>query len=236
MSGNAIIDAATPMRERILKTAYEMLIVLGADASKKMTAAAGLFTMDGKTVDFRKVVAECWFRRLKMSEQGWYAAPRTTFKMEDGQGDAYVIYSYSADAAEVEVDLKTGVCRVKKIWAAYDVGRIVNPRLAVGQAQGGILQGMSWALYENLVYKNGIMVNPNFTDYVMATSADKPEYDITFIEKPYAGGPYKAKGMGEVPLIGVAPAVANAIKNACGARVNSVPLLPEKVWRELKKA
>ncbi|MBI4350514.1 MAG: xanthine dehydrogenase family protein [Elusimicrobia bacterium] len=235
MSGNAIIEAAAPLRERIFKTAFSLLSAAGADASKKMVAAGGIFSMGGKSVDFRKVVAECWFRRLKMSEQGWYAAPRTTFRMEDGQGDAYVIYSYSADAAEVEVDLKTGVAKVKKIWAAYDVGRIVNPRLAVGQAQGGILQGMSWALYENLIYKNGIMVNPNFTDYVIATTADKPEYDITFIEKPYAGGPYKAKGMGEVPLIGVAPAVANAIKNACGARVNSVPLLPEKIWKELKK-
>lgn len=234
MSGNAIIEAAASIRERIFKTAFSLLTAMGA--SGKMTAAGGLFSMGGKSVDFKKVVAECWSRRLKMSEQGWYAAPRTTFRMEDGQGDAYVIYSYSADAAEVEVDLKTGVARVKKIWAAYDVGRIVNPRLALGQAQGGILQGMSWALYENLIYKNGIMVNPNFTDYVIATTADKPEYDITFIEKPYAGGPYKAKGMGEVPLIGVAPAVANAIKNACGARVKSVPLLPEKIWRELKKA
>ncbi len=235
MSGNAIIEAASPIRERIFKTAFAMLIAAGADASKKMTASRGLFSMGGKTVDFRTVVAECWFRRFKMSEQGWYAAPRTTFKMEDGQGDAYVIYSYSADAAEVEVDLKTGVARVKKIWAAYDVGKIVNPRLAVGQAQGGILQGMSWAMFENLVYKNGIMLNPNFTDYVIATTADKPEYDITFIEKPYAEGPYKAKGMGEVPLIGVAPAVANAIADACGARVRSVPLLPEKVWAALRK-
>ncbi|MCX5786637.1 MAG: xanthine dehydrogenase family protein molybdopterin-binding subunit [Elusimicrobia bacterium] len=235
MSGNAIIDAAGPLRERIFKTAFDLLVLKGARASGPMTAARGVFSMGGKSVTFREVTAECWNRRHKMSEQGWYAAPRTTFKMEDGQGDAYVIYSYSADAAEVEVDLKTGVTKVLKIWAAYDVGKIVNPRLATGQAQGGILQGMSWALYENLVYKNGIMVNPNFTDYVLATTADKPEYDITFLEKPYAGGPYKAKGMGEVPLIGVAPAVANAIANACGARVRSVPLLPEKVWKELKK-
>ncbi|OGR68322.1 MAG: hypothetical protein A2081_01885 [Elusimicrobia bacterium GWC2_61_19] len=235
MSGNAIIEAATPIRERVFKTAYDMLIAEGADASKPMLAAGGLFSMGGKVVDFKKVAAGCWDRRQKMSEQGWYAAPRTTFKMEDGQGDAYVIYSYSADAAEVEVDLRTGVAKVKKIWAAYDVGKIVNPRLAMGQAQGGILQGMSWAMFENLVYKNGIMVNPNFTDYVIATTADKPEYDIIFIEKPYAEGPYKAKGMGEVPLIGVAPAVANAIKNACGARVRSVPLLPEKIWNEIKK-
>jgi len=235
MSGNAIIEAATPIRERIFKTAYELLTAQGADASRPMTAAGGVFSMGGRSVDFRKVVTGCWDRRLKMSEQGWYVAPRTTFRMEDGQGDAYVIYSYSADAAEVEVDLKTGVLKVKKIWAAYDVGKIVNPRLALGQAQGGILQGMSWTVYENLVYKNGIMVNPNFTDYVIATTADKPEYDIIFVEKPYMQGPYHAKGMGEVPLIGVAPAVANAVKNACGARINSVPLLPEKIWKGMKK-
>ena len=138
-------------------------------------------------------------------------------------------YSYSADAAEVEVDLRTGVTKVLKIYAAYDAGRLINPRLAEGQVQGGILQGMSWALYENLVYKNGIMLNPNFTDYVMATTADKPEYDIVFMEKPYAEGPNKAKGLGEVPLLGVAPAVGNAVRNASGVRVRSVPILPEKV-------
>lgn len=235
MSGNAIIDAATPLRERIFKTAFDLLTAKKADASRKMVAAGGTFTMGEKSVEFKEVAAECWKRRLKMCEEGWYTAPRTSFKNESGQGDAYVIYSYSADAAEVEVDLRTGVLKVRKIWAAYDVGKIVNPRLALGQAQGGILQGMSWAVYENLVYKNGIMLNPNFTDYVIATTADKPEYDITFIEKDYKEGPYHAKGMGEVPLIGVAPAVANAVRNACGARVNSVPLLPEKIWKEMKK-
>jgi CO/xanthine dehydrogenase Mo-binding subunit len=79
------------------------------------------------------------------------------------------------------------------------------------------------------------MANPNFTDYVIATTADKPEYDITFIEKDYEDGPYKAKGMGEVPLIGVAAAVANAVKAASGVRVSSVPLLPEKIWKGLEE-
>lgn len=233
MSGNAIIEAATPIRERIFKTALDMLIKAGA-VNGKMIAYDGIFEMDGKKVTFKEAAIESWGRRMKMCEEGWYVAPHVSFKLDDGQGDAYVIYSYSVDVAEVSVDLKTGLTKVDKIWAAYDVGRIVNPQLAMGQAQGGILQGMSYALFENLQYKNGIMVNPNFTDYVCATTKDKPEYDITFIEKHYDEGPYKAKGMGEVPLIGVAPAVANAIKNACGARVHSLPLLPEKVWRELK--
>jgi CO/xanthine dehydrogenase Mo-binding subunit len=235
MSGNAIINAAAPMRDNIFKTAFDLLIAKGADVSRPMSAGRGVFSIGGVSVAFADAVKECWNRRMKMSEQGWYVAPRTSYNMADGQGDAYVAYSYSAGVAEVEVDLKTGVTRVLKIYAAYDVGRIINPVLAEGQAQGGILQGMSWALYENLVYKNGIMLNPNFTDYVLATTADKPEYDITFVEKPYAEGPYSAKGMGEVPLIGVAPAVANAVKNASGVRVRSVPLLPEKVWDGLKK-
>ena len=234
MSGNAIIEAAAPMRVNIFKTAFELLLAKGAEGSNPMNACQGVFSIGEVSVTFAEVVKECWNLRMKMGEQGWYVSPHTSYNMGDGQGDAYVTYSYSADVAEVEVDLKTGVTRVLKICAAYDVGKIINPALAEGQAQGGILQGMSWAVYENLLYKNGIMLNPNFTDYVMATTADKPEYDITFIEKPYAEGPYKAKGMGEVPLIGVAPAIANAVRNASGVRVKSVPILPEKVWVGLK--
>ncbi|MFA7008077.1 MAG: xanthine dehydrogenase family protein molybdopterin-binding subunit [Elusimicrobiales bacterium] len=235
MSGNAIIEAAAPLRANIFKTAFDLLLAKGARAAGSMKAARGVFSIDGVSVSFGEAVRECWNRRMKMGEQGWYVSPHTSYNMEDGQGDAYVTYSYSADAAEVEVDLKTGVTKVLKIYAAYDVGRIINPQLAQGQAQGGILQGLSWTLYENLLYKNGIMLNPNFTDYVLATTADKPEYDITFIEKPYAEGPYKAKGLGEVPLIGVAPAIGNAVRNASGVRVKSVPILPEKVWAGLRK-
>ena len=235
MSGNAILEAAAPMRANIFKTAFDLLLAKGAQGSRPMSAYQGVFSIGDISVTFGETVKECWNRRMKMGEQGWYVSPHTSYNMADGQGDAYVTYSYSADVAEVEVDLKTGVTKVLKIYAAYDVGKIINPRLAEGQAQGGILQGMSWAVYENLLYKNGIMLNPNFTDYVIATTADKPEYDITFIEKPYAEGPYKAKGMGEVPLIGVAPAVGNAVRNASGVRVKSIPILPEKVWCGLRK-
>ena len=233
MSGNAIIEAAAPMRANIFKTALDLLLAKGAQDSRPMSAYQGVFSIGEVSVTFAETVKECWNRRMKMGEQGWYVSPHTSYNIADGQGDAYVTYSYSANAAEVEVDLRTGVTKVLKIYAAYDVGKLINPRLAEGQAQGGILQGMSWALYENLVYKNGIMLNPNFTDYVMATTADKPEYDIVFIGKPYAEGPYKAKGLGEVPLIGVAPALSNAVRNACGVRVRSVPVLPEKVWAGL---
>ncbi|MCX7647441.1 MAG: hypothetical protein N2Z60_02390, partial [Elusimicrobiales bacterium] len=94
-------------------------------------------------------------------------------------------------------------------------------------------QGMSWAVYENLVIDRGVMKNPGFTDYIVATSCDTPEYDVSFVEKDYAEGPYKAKGMGELPLIAVAGAVRNAVKNACGVEMDSVPMIPEKILKKM---
>ncbi|MBU2530771.1 MAG: molybdopterin-dependent oxidoreductase, partial [Elusimicrobia bacterium] len=234
MSGNAILEASAPLRNRIFSTAKNMLLKKGAKFSGAMTAYQGIFSMGGKKVSFKEVVAECWLKRLKMGEQGWYAAPNTTFDDKNGQGDVYSVYSYNANIAEVEIDKETGVIKPIKLTCAYDVGKIVNPVLAEGQAEGGALQGTSWALYENLVYKNGKMMNPNFTDYVLANTNDKPEYDIIFIEKFYDRGPYKAKGMGEVPLIGMAGAIGNAVKNACGIRIKKIPILPEDVWLHLK--
>ncbi len=224
MSGNAIMEAARPLRERIFKTAME---ILGSD---KVSASGGFFFVGKKRISFAQVVKECWARRLKMSEQGWYTAPKTSFSEKNGKGDSYVVYSYSANAALVEIDIKTFEMKIRKVFAAYDVGKLINPRLALAQAHGGILQGAGWALFENLVYKDGIMLNPGFADYALATSADMPEYAVSFVEKEYTDGPYNAKGIGELPLIAVAPAVRNAVKNALGLRLNKIPMLPENVW------
>ena len=232
MSGNAIIEACRTLRDNIFNTARELLKQKGAEG--EFFAYGGKFISGKIEIDFKEVVSECWNRRLKMSEQGWYVSPETNFNLDDGQGNAYIIYSYSANISDVEVDTETGEVKVYRIYGTYDVGKIINPKLAYAQAHGGILQGMGWALYENLVFKNGIMLNPNFTDYVLPISADAPEYDITFIEKPYEYGPYKAKGMGEVPLIGVAASIRNAIKNAASVRLCEVPMIPEKVWKAIK--
>ncbi|MEW5951503.1 MAG: xanthine dehydrogenase family protein molybdopterin-binding subunit [Elusimicrobiota bacterium] len=229
MSGNAIIEACLPLRENIFSAAAELLKA----GKNKITAYGGFFYFGKKKISFEEAVKECWSKRLKMSEQGWYAAPNTTFDINNGQGNAYVIYSYSADIADVEVDIKTGEKTVHKIYAAYDVGRIINPKLAHAQAHGGILQGMGWAIMENLIVKDGIMKNPNFTDYVLPISTDAPQYDISFSEKLYKHGPYKAKGMGEVPLIGVAAAVRNAVKRACGVSLTYCPMIAEKTLKTI---
>lgn len=235
MSGNAVLDACGPLRERIFSTARDILVSKGADSSAEMTASEGEFKIGNHSAVFAEVAKECWQRRHKMAEQGWYAAPHTSYEMKDGQGEPYVTYAYSANAAEVEVDTETGETRVIKLTSAHDLGKAVNPATAEGQVQGGVLQGLGYALIENLVYKNGIMVNPDLSDYLVPSSRETPEFRTFLIERPYGEGPYSAKGFGETPLIGPAPAVANAIRKAAGVRVSSLPMLPEKVWEELRK-
>lgn len=235
MAGNATIDACMPIRERIFKVAKEMLVAMGAPKDEDMIAFKGMFSCGDKTVAYKDVVKECWTRRLKMSEQGWYVAERTTFDPVNGQGDAYVVYGFSANVAEIELDSLTGVVKVKKITAAHDLGKAINPDQVIGQVHGGALQGVGYALYENLQHKNGIMMNPNMADYIVPSTMEMPEFEVTIVESPYKEGPYHAKGFGEMPLIGPAPAIANAIKDAAGVRLLSLPMIPEKLWQAMQE-
>lgn len=229
MSGNAVIEACRLLRKNIITTASEML------GTKKIVLNNGMFYSGKKFVSFCDVVKECWARRLKMSERGWYVAPQTSFDMTNGQGNSYEIYSYGATACEVEVDVKTGIINVKNIYAAFDCGKVINPVLARGQASGGLLQGIGYAVYENLCVKDGVILNPDFSDYAVLSSMDVPKYHIHFFEEGYKKGPFHAKGLGELPLIGVAAAVRNAVKNACDISINSLPMIPEKIINYLNK-
>lgn len=230
MSGNAVIEACRVLRKNIIKSASQLL---GAD---NITMSDGFFySSKGQRISFNEVVKKCWTERMKMAERAWYVAPNTSFDIETGQGDAYEIYSYGATACEIELDKDTGVIEVKKIYAAFDCGRVINPSLAYGQACGGLLQGIGIAACENLVVEKGVIKNPDFSDYAVPTFMDAPEYEIKFFEEGYRRGPYMAKGLGELPLIGVMAAVRNAVKNASGIKLNSAPMIPEKIYLKLKK-
>lgn len=230
MSGNAIIDACQTIRERINQTAGRLLGV----SVDMLHSSNGEFFSNEKKVSYADVVKECHKQKLQMTEQGWYASPPTSFD-ENGQGDAYVTYTYSANVAEVEVDTETGEVKVLKITSAHDIGKVINPQTAEGQIEGGIAQGIGYALIEELVEKDGILKNPNFTDYILPSSCDAPEYQTILLEHPYPAGPFGAKGLAESPLIGPAPAITNAIKNAVGIRLTHIPALPEKIWERLKR-
>jgi CO/xanthine dehydrogenase Mo-binding subunit len=143
------------------------------------------------------------------------------------RGDAYGAYGWGVYVAEVSVDTLTGETRVEDFVAAQEVGRVINPVLAAGQIEGGVAQGVGFALYENVVWRDGRMINNQMTNYIMPTSMDVPPIRVYFEELPYARGPAGAKGIGELPLDGTAPAIINAVENATGIVVRRVPLTPE---------
>lgn len=148
-------------------------------------------------------------------------------------GDAYPAFAWAVYVAEVAVDLNTYSASVTRFDALQEVGKVMHPVLAKGQIEGGIAQGIGYALYEKCVWKDGRMMNNQMTNYIMPTSADLPEIHVHFEEVPCAHGPGGAKGIGELPMDGPAPAILNAIENATGVSFDSIPLLPEDIFERL---
>lgn len=146
---------------------------------------------------------------------------------EKYQGDAYGAYGWAVYVAEVSVDTRTAEVRVDDFVAVQEVGTIINPVLAAGQVEGGVAQGIGLALYENVVWQQGRMINGQMTNYIMPTSMDVPPIRVWFEEVPYERGPAGAKGIGELPLDGTAPAIANAIAHATGIDIRRIPVTPE---------
>ena len=147
------------------------------------------------------------------------------------EGDAYGTYAWAAYVAEVSIDLVTCEVRVDDFIAVQEVGRVINPTLAAGQIEGGVAQGIGWALCEDVVWREGRMANAQMTNYIMPTSLDLPPICVYFEERPYAYGPAGAKGIGELPMDGPAPAIANAIAHATGADVRTIPITPERLMK-----
>jgi CO/xanthine dehydrogenase Mo-binding subunit len=155
---------------------------------------------------------------------------------DDGkyQGDAYGAYAWAVYVAEVSVDCRTAEVRVDDFVAVQEVGKVINPVLAAGQIEGGVAQGIGFALYENVVWQEGRMMNGQMTNYIMPTAMDVPRIGVFFEEIPYPRGPAGAKGIGELPLDGTAPAIANAIAHATGVDIRQIPITPEKLIEMLE--
>lgn len=145
------------------------------------------------------------------------------------RGDAYGAYSWAVYVAEVSVDTLTGETNVDHFTALQEVGRVLHPVLAAGQIEGGVLQGIGFALYEKVLFRDGAMVNNQMTNYIVPTSMDVPPISVLFEEVPYEHGALGAKGIGELPMDGPAPAILNAIENALGVGFDHVPLMPEDI-------
>jgi CO/xanthine dehydrogenase Mo-binding subunit len=144
------------------------------------------------------------------------------------QGDAYSTYAWACDVAEIELDPVTYEVKPKKLTAVQEIGKAIHPILARGQIEGGTAQGVGWALLERVSMKNGRMANGQLTNYVIPTTLDTPEIEAVIVEQPYKHGPFGAKGVGELPMDGPAPAIVNAIRHL-GLDVREVPATAEVI-------
>jgi len=146
---------------------------------------------------------------------------------------AFVTYLFGSHACQVLVDTETGEVKVERYIACHDVGKAINPDQVLGQIQGGVTQGIGMVLMEEVVIKDGRIMNPGFTDYILPTIRDVPEIECIVLENPDPGGPFGARGVGEPPLIACGPAVMSAIQDAIGKPVRTLPATPERVWRTI---
>jgi CO/xanthine dehydrogenase Mo-binding subunit len=144
------------------------------------------------------------------------------------RGHAYGSYGWGCDVVEVEVDPETWQARPVSLTSVHEIGKAIHPRLAVGQIQGGTAQGLGWALLEEVVMRDGRMANNSLTNYIVPTTLDTPDMEVVLLERPYKHGPFGAKGVGEMPIDGPAPAVINALRHA-GFDLREIPATPERV-------
>ncbi len=161
------------------------------------------------------------------------APPNILWDDEKYRGEAYPAYAWSVHVAQVAVDTVTYSAEVEDFWAVQEAGRVLNPVLAGGQVEGGVAQGIGYALYEKVLLQNGQMVNNQMTNYIMPTAEDVPPIHVYFEEIPFSHGGYGAKGIGELPHDGPAPAILNAIRDATGISFTAIPLLPEDLFAKL---
>jgi CO/xanthine dehydrogenase Mo-binding subunit len=207
------------------------LVQSAALGLQQTLTSAGLFDEASDKEAFQEacIIYRRKFGALK-SYSRYEAPPDIYWDDTKYQGEAYPAFGWAVYIAEVTVDTTTYSVTVDDFVALQEVGKVLHPVLAAGQIEGGVAQGIGYALYEKVVWKNGRMINNQMTNYIMPTSQDVPPIRVYFEEIPYRYGPYGAKGIGELPMDGPAPAIVNAIVDATGGDFRSIPLLPEDIF------
>jgi len=236
--GNAITAAARDARQQILN-----LVAQAWGESPEDLDIVNGNVISYKTEESRSLQEIVVYGLPKPDDSGWLGGPIvgrgsfmptyvTGLDPETGQGERAVVhYTTGAQAVEVEVDLETGKVEVIRAVAAFDVGKAINPDSVRAQMEGGLVQGISTALFEQLQLKDGVVQNPSLVDYRIATSADVPSrMDSIIVEVPQDDGPWGARGVGEHAMVPTIPAIANAIYDAIGVRIGSPPFTAEKVY------
>jgi CO/xanthine dehydrogenase Mo-binding subunit len=195
---------------------------------RRILQSTGCLGSNYSAADFRAACAAYKQRHGELKTYARYEPPPDiVWNDEKYSGDAYGTFSWAVQVAEVAIDPATYEVHVGDFVSLQEVGHVIHPLLAAGQIEGGIVQGIGYALYENVVLSNGRMENSQMTNYIIPTSLDVPRMQVIFEENHYPHGPMGAKGIGELPIDGPAPAVLNAVADALGASVDTIPATPE---------
>ncbi len=211
------------------------LVETAAASLREMLLASGRLRTGYSPAEFAAASRDCVRTQGPLRSLAKYQPPPgIQWDDEHYRGDAYGAYAWAVYVAEVTVDTKTYETRVDDFYAVQEVGKVIHPVMAAGQIEGGVAQGVGFALYERVAWQDGRMINNQMTNYIMPTAADVPRIRVHFEEIPYAHGPAGAKGIGELPLDGTAPAIVNAIENATGVSITRIPVTPEVLMEALE--
>ena len=235
MGGKAVMMAAERIRAKLNVVASELLDCAEKDVViKEGRAYAG--NRLSEYIPFGDLVNKCIEKGISLTEEAWFYNNNTSWDAESGRGDPWVSYTFATHIAEVEMDMETGQVEVLRYVGVHDVGRVINPILARGQVYGGIVQGLGYAVMEQLIQSDGVILAPGFMDYYIPLATDVPEIVSIFVEEESKLGPFGLKGLGEVPIEPVLGAVGNAISHAVGVPLRKAPFTPEEVYLSIKEA
>jgi CO/xanthine dehydrogenase Mo-binding subunit len=208
------------------------LVQSAARGLKQTLLGGGLLAEQYSPEEFRTACRKVLATQGTLKSYARYEAPPGIYWDDTKyRGEAYAAYAWAVYVAEVTVDPVTYGVNVEDFVALQEVGKVLHPLLAEGQITGGVAQAIGFALYEKVVWQQGRMANNQMTNYIMPTSTDLPPIRVFFEEKGNVHGAYGAKGIGELPMDGPAPAIVNAVEDALGVRFNTIPLLPEDVFQ-----
>ncbi len=198
-------------------------------------ASRTMMIVGGLLLEAAEKLKEGWIKGKDQLIETNYKQPDYVKWDEDTlSGDAYPAYSWGVHVVEVEVSKVTYQVRLTGAWAVYDIGKAIDERIIMGQADGGMIQGIGYGMLENMVHQNGRIMQKNVTDYIIPTAKDTVHIENHLMDNPFALGPYGAKGAGELTLIGGAPAVALAIENAIGKKIHAIPVTPERIMEVMR--
>lgn len=229
--GAAVRLAAADTKRQLLAEASRLW---GVAVTELYLAGKKVVGKGGKSGSFREIIQNSLSGDPVILGRGVLEAKRAWAGDSNFDSSASG-WPFGAQAVELEVDEETGMIKVLRVATAHDTGKAINPMAVAGQIEGGVVMGLGYALFEELTYDGGKITNPSFADYKIPTARDIPKVTAIIVEKPYSSEPFGAKGVGEVALFGIAPAVANAIARAIGVRIKKLPITSEKLLMALKQ-